>query len=37
MKCLKCGKEIKGGTAVFEQGNNVGIVCNHCADKGARK
>lgn len=37
MKCLKCGKEVKSGTAVFEQGNNVGIVCHDCADKGNRK
>lgn len=37
MKCLKCGKDIKSGTAVFEQGNNIGIVCHDCADKRNRK
>lgn len=37
MKCLKCGKDIKSGIVVFEQGNSIGIVCHTCADKGNRK
>lgn len=37
MKCSKCGKEIKSGTALFEQGNSVGIICHHCKNKVDRK
>lgn len=33
MKCLKCKQETKTGTAVFDNGHYLGVICVKCNRK----